>query len=107
MIYLAAPYSHPDPAVREDRFHAINRYAAKLMQEGQVVFSPISHSHPIAFWLPEGLGWDFWQRQDLPMLRRCQLVKVLALPGWEDSKGVLAEMKAADEWEIPVQVVYE
>ena len=47
IIYLAAPYSHPDPGVRERRFRAINRAAAALIAEGRIVFSPISMSHPI------------------------------------------------------------
>ncbi|GIW55540.1 MAG: hypothetical protein KatS3mg082_1944 [Nitrospiraceae bacterium] len=34
MIYLASPYSHPDPAVREERFHAACRAAAALLLAG-------------------------------------------------------------------------
>ncbi len=34
MIYLASPYSHPDVAVREARFHAACRAAAEFMRDG-------------------------------------------------------------------------
>jgi hypothetical protein len=55
MIYLASPYSHPDPAVREARFREACRAAAKLMRLGQPAFSPIVHGHPIAVYgLPNG-----------------------------------------------------
>ena len=59
MIYLASPYSHPDAVVREQRFRDVCLAAARLIRAGQIVFSPIAHSHPIAsggFGLPT--GWD-------------------------------------------------
>lgn len=47
-IYLCHPYSHPDPAVRRQRFESANDLAGRLMRSGFVVFSPLSHSVPIA-----------------------------------------------------------
>ena len=44
LVYLAVPYSHPDTAIRELRFYEANVAAAKLMQVGWLVFSPISHT---------------------------------------------------------------
>jgi hypothetical protein len=40
------------------------------MNEGHVVFSPISHSHHIADHLPDGVKTDsdWWMRQDLPLV---------------------------------------
>ena len=48
LIYLASPYSDPDPWVKENRFLAVCTKAAKMMSEGAYVFSPIAHTHPIA-----------------------------------------------------------
>ena len=45
MIYLASPYSHPDPSVREQRFQNACRIAAELMRSGRIVYSPVAHSH--------------------------------------------------------------
>lgn len=101
MIYLASPYSHPDPWVRELRFVAASRAAAELIRQGQVVFSPIVHSHPIARWgLP--LDWGFWERFDRKFLEVCDAVVVLMLPEWEDSQGVQAEIAAARALGKPV-----
>lgn len=84
MIYLASPYSHADPAVREARYRAACRATAALLKAGLVVFSPIVHSHPlVAFALPT--GWDFWERIDRAYLARCDEVVVLMLDGWEES----------------------
>lgn len=92
MIYLASPYSHPDPEVRKQRFHEVCRIAAELIQQGEVVFCPIAHSHPLE--VHGGLqgGWDFWAGQDIPFMERCDVMVVACLPGWSTSEGVQAEI---------------
>ncbi|ADV63022.1 Domain of unknown function DUF1937 [Isosphaera pallida ATCC 43644] len=102
MIYLASPYSHPDPAVREQRFRAACRAAVALLCAGQVVFSPITHSHPLA---QHGLpgSWQFWEQYDRKFLERCDEVVVLMLDGWEESVGVQAEIRIARELGKPVR----
>ena len=101
MTYLACPYSHPDVAVREGRFHAANRASARLMAQGVILFSPISHTHPIATdgGLPK--DWQFWERYDRAVLACCHKIIVLRLPGWEESCGVQAEMGISREMGIP------
>ena len=101
--YLCSPYSHADPAVRQARFDAACKVAARLMREGNVVFSPIAHSHPIEQHLGEVEAHDFWMWQDLPILRHAAKVLVLRLDGWEASKGIALELEAAGHWKIPVE----
>lgn len=106
MIYLASPYSHPDPEVRHRRFVAACRAAARLMAEGKPVFSPIAHSHPIAE--HGGLcptDCEMWLRLDLPFLAACSELCVLTLNGWTDSRGVAAEIIAARDRGIPITFV--
>lgn len=94
MIYLASPYSHPDPLVREARFDAACRATADMIRAGRPVFSPIVHGHPLVrFGLPT--DWAFWQRFDTEHLRRCDEVLVLRIDGWEESEGVRAEIELA------------
>lgn len=95
MIYLASPYSHPDEIVREHRFRAVCVVAAKLMQNGNPVFSPIAHSHSIAMAGKLPLGFEFWEKCDRQMLRACDGLVVLKLPGWDESMGVSSEIKMA------------
>ena len=104
MIYLASPYSHADAAVREQRFRAACRAAARLMRAGQVVFSPIAHGHPIAM---HGLptDWRFWEPFDREQLVRCDEVVVLTLDGWRESAGVQAEIRIAVEFGLPVRYI--
>lgn len=97
LVYLAVPYSHPDPAVRKQRFEAANRAAGKLMKEGHHVFSPISHTHPIAEACDLPLGWDYWQAFDRAYLTHCHKIVVLKIPGWQESKRVAGELAIAKE----------
>jgi len=104
MIYLASPYTHPDPVVREERFRAVCRLAADIMRCGIHVFSPIAHSHPIAkHGLP--LDWEFWREYNFEFLRRCSALWVLMLDGWQESEGVQAEIKRARELGMQVMLI--
>ena len=94
MIYLASPYWHPEPTVRDQRYLAACRATVRLLLAGHTVFSPIVHGHSlIAFGLP--MDWDFWSRHDEQYLRRCQELIVLAIPGWDESEGVQHEIDLA------------
>lgn len=104
MIYLASPYSHPDPAVRERRFRAACQAAAALVRDGHAVFSPIAHSHALVeHGLP--MDWSFWEVHDRHHLRHCDEVVVLMLIGWEASVGVREEVRIACEMNKPVRYI--
>jgi len=103
LTYLAVPYSHPDPAVRLARFEAANIAAGALMREGELVFSPISHTHPIAVQCGLPLGFDYWEAYDRAVLSCCNTLIVLQLGGWMQSKGVQSEVKIALEANIEVR----
>ena len=101
MIYVAAPYSHEDPAVREARFDAACRLTAELIRQGKPSFSPTAYSHPLCrYGLP--LSWEFWQKHDLRFLEMCSELVVLKLPGWHRSIGVQAEIAAARAMGKPI-----
>jgi hypothetical protein len=105
IIYLAAPYSHVDADVREWRFHKINAVVARLINLGYVVFSPITHNHPVAKVHSLPKGWEFWKEYDFAFLERCSRLFVLQLDGWEDSVGVMAEIDKAKELKIPIEYI--
>lgn len=101
--YLACPYSHPHKLVMESRFNQINALASQLMRAGVFVFSPISHTHPIArYGLPK--GFDFWEQFDRCILEKCRGVVVAQFDGWRESTGVQAEIRIAEE--LGLEVVY-
>lgn len=103
MLYIASPYSADDPAVEAYRFEKALQIVADMIMEGHLVLSPIIHSHPIFIRRPEtGAQWEAWARIDTELLRRCDEVVVLKIPGWQESRGVTSEIALAREFGIPV-----
>lgn len=104
-MYLASPYTAPDEAVRTARYGAACLVTAQLLREGHLVFSPIAHSHPLAaYGLP--VEFDFWQRHCLSFLAGWATeLCVLTLSGWQESRGVAAEIRFAREHGLPVSLV--
>ena len=101
LIYVACPYFHKSQDVMSARFEAVNAFCAELMREGLLIFSPISHTHPIAqYGLPK--GWDFWKAYDQVYLDMCAGAIVLRLGGWENSTGVAAEIAEMNLQRKPV-----
>ena len=107
LTYLAVPYTHKEHHMMVARHLIVNIVAAQLMAQGLYIYSPISHTHPIAEAscgkLPR--GWDFWQGYDRAILTNCEKLIVLRLPGWDTSTGVQAEIKLATEMGIPVEYI--
>jgi len=107
-IYLATPYSHNLPGLREWRFKKINEVAGKLMLDGHIVFSPISHSHPISLTIDNGMDADFYLRQDIVFLKWAQKMIVATFKddpvksACYDSYGLQWEVEQA--YEIGIEV---
>lgn len=102
-IYLACPYSHKSLGVRNSRFIAANKAAAYLMKAGHQVFSPISHSVPVAeTGIVPNMSWNFWRKQDFAFLEWADVMYVLKIPGWETSTGVTDEIAEAKRINLPV-----
>lgn len=102
LLYIACPYSHKDPAVMVERWNKVNKFAAKLMAKGWYIYSPISHTHPIAVVGDLPRGWDFWHGYDTCMISRANGLIVFMIDGWKESVGVQAEIELAKKYEIPV-----
>lgn len=102
VAYLSCPYFDPDSLVKETRHIMVTRAAFELMKQGIMVYSPLTHNLPI-----DRLGihgdWKTWREFDHTMLSKCDRVIVLKLPGWENSKGVAAEIARAEELGLPIE----
>jgi len=96
MIYLACP-SVPGC------FKIVNCVAAYYFYHKQLVFSPLSHSIPIAKASQLPFDWNFWKDFNLEMLSKCTRLDVIDIDGIENSVGVAAEITYAEEKGIPIQ----
>lgn len=102
-IYLASPYTSTDARLREARYWAACSAAALVMEKGDLVFSPIAHSHPLAKFHELPVDFDFWQSWCLSFLRNWAThFTILDIPGWDESKGIAAEKALADSLGLPV-----
>lgn len=103
LIYLAAPYSSPDPAVEDERCRIVSDVAGILIvRTGCEVFSPITHSHPLnrmaqRYAEVKGMPWqpsyDFWLRFDFRVLDIADYLSILRLDGWRESVGIKRELE--------------
>lgn len=103
LIYLAGPYTHTDPLVRERRYHLLLKAEALLIREGHAVISPINMCHELGKIYRFHYGYEFWQRRDRLLLSKCDEVIVLTEPGYKESVGVTDEIHWAETLEIPVK----
>lgn len=101
-IYLASPYTHDDREIRIARFESAKNACAKLIRNGNLVFSPIVHSHLLAEYnLP--VEFKFWKDWCLSFIRYWATdFYILDIDGWKTSKGIAAERHEAAIRKIPV-----
>lgn len=109
-IYLAAPYStgitdtdRQSRARRMAERHAtIGRAAGRLIDEGHIVYSPISHGCAVEPHITRPMTHADWLQQCKPLLLGARELRVLMLDGWRESAGVALEIQWASEAGIPV-----
>jgi hypothetical protein len=105
MIYLASPYSDPDPFTVETRYEAALKCFSNLCLEREVIFSPILMCHDAAQRHALPTDAQFWSGMNNYFLRLAKRVYVLAIPGWTTSIGVQQEILSAEKLSIPVSLV--
>jgi len=94
-LYLASPYSAPDPEIRETRYQLAEHATAILLRVGVAVYSPIVHCHTLAKNHDLPGDFAFWEKYNYRMLSAARKLLVLKLPGWSESIGVRAEIQYA------------
>lgn len=106
IIYLAAPYKHEKESVIEYRVDQVNKKAAQLMEQGYIIFSSVSHSHPISKYCQvDPCNSDFWLKQDLPFLHVCDELWIYRLQGWDKSVGIQKEIEYAIRLGKPIRYI--
>lgn len=105
MIYLATPYSHPNPEVREARYIRACQIAGALMRRGEHVFSPIAHCHAIARTCEMPTNWEFWREHDRKYISLSSELRVVKMDGWDISVGVGEEIEIARSYGVPVTYI--
>jgi hypothetical protein len=105
-IYLAIPYSWN----HETSFRAANKITARLIDEGNIVYSPISLSHPVQDYMTKANTFETWMVQDLEFVNWCDELHVVVIGEFgaeliEQSRGVQAELSAARDYNKPIKTI--
>lgn len=90
--YLASAYSHPDPDIRELRFQQAQSGAALLLSKRIWVYCPIMHIHELAKRHKLPFEFEFWNEYNQAMIRASNGLIRLKNYGWEQSRGMTAEI---------------
>lgn len=97
LVYIASPLTHPDPAVLTARQTAAADYAALLVNQGVIAYAPVTYTRLLT---ELGAAPPDWYQFDLHFLARADELRILTLPGWEQSYGVQLERQFAAERNI-------
>lgn len=98
LVYVAGRYTAPTPAGVEENCRIAREVGVQLAACGKNVFPVIPHQTGRDI---EHIGdYEYWIAGTLELMRRCDVV--YACPGWETSKGTLAELAEAERLGIPV-----
>jgi hypothetical protein len=93
LAYLGTPYTHY-PHGTHVAFILACKLVGKLLRAGITAYSPIVHTHMVALYSSiDPLDHEFWMAVDLPMMRAADYLIVAQMAGWEESKGISAEIK--------------
>ena len=103
IVYLAQPYSHPEAAIRQQRFEAAVAIAKRLMARGISPLSPIAHSHFMD--TEPHAPFEVYQEMDEAMIRVCDEMWIYADSGWQESRGVTSERRYAERLGIPIRLI--
>jgi hypothetical protein len=108
IVYVAAPYTHPDPAVRASRYIMATALAAQIVLRGARVFSPLTMTHPLDLILQvegKSLDSDYWTEFDRPFMSMCSELVVLTIDGWEESSGIAREIEFFRSRNCPIRFI--
>ena len=102
IIYVASPYWSPDENVKRARAQAAQTATAEMIREGLPAFSPIVYSATMQAETGTNPAQG-WYSFDLNFLALARSMRVLEIPGWERSRGVLIELSFARARGMPVE----
>jgi hypothetical protein len=106
MIYVAAPYTHADPAVVKQRMLDFAKVMSTLIAQGEHPVSPLMNHFLVDYAETDfPLTWEYWQEYSYSLLSVSKELLVITMDGWEQSTGVAAEIEMAKQLNLPIRYV--
>ncbi len=104
LVYLAAPYSHPDKNVVQERIKQFCAVDAHLSRSGIFTVSPLL-KHLVLQHETLPSDWNYWKDYSYELLARCEKMVVIRMDGWKDSVGIKAEIEYCNMTSIPIEFI--
>ena len=102
LSYIAAPYSHKDKNVIEQRMQTLLKADADLtVRLRKITVTPLSKHFILPFDNIPG-DWGYWEQYSKHLLNQCKEMIIIGIPGWDTSTGVAGEIEYACKLGIPV-----
>ena len=95
VVYIAGPYRANSAWEIEQNIREAEKIALHVWANGMVALCPHTQTRFYQGFLPDAL----WLAGDLELLARCDAV--FLVPGWESSRGTMAEVNFAKQKGIP------
>ena len=102
LCYIAAPYWSENKETRVERRQLTIEYSMMMTERGVLNYSPLLYSDK---YKNKKMVESYWLTHGLKMVKACDLMIILMLPGWEKSKGIKGEITEAERLKIPVRYV--
>ena len=117
MIFLAAPYSHPNEAIRRKRFVRTTDCLIWLLSKRLPVYSPITYGHACVLYQNQhphkfnhypdlGVSWETWAGISDNILYGCTDFWILTLDGWYESNGLQRELEMAKAGKKTIKYIH-
>jgi len=103
IVFVATPFWSFDKEVSERRTAIISKYCGQLLREGIMCTSPVVFGVTILKYTDLPGNFAFWDKLSFTTLAASDVLHVLMLPGWDESRGVSEEIKFALERKIPIK----
>lgn len=99
-VFVAAPYTHKDPVIREKRIDLINEGLSKLilLYPDWLFINPL-FMHYVALKNPNiPTDYTFWKRRSHALIKKCDIFLVMDnIKGFMNSKGLADEISFFQE----------
>lgn len=90
-VYLGSPYAKY-PGGLAEAARIVAACAGQLMLRGLNIYCPIAHGHAVSGQAELPREWEFWKKQDQPLIDGAAAIIVLEMKGWYDSVGLNYEV---------------